>query len=82
MVWQQFLQMLRLVAFAAHVGASGSESATWFRINRGGDLPFLDDPLSLRMDIHRRNRGEQRLGIWVQLLFKQLFRRCRLYQLA
>lgn len=64
----------RLTAFRRIPAALGKAAARR-RVHRGGYLPFQDDPFLLLMDIGNRDRGEQRLRVRMQRIFKQLLGR-------
>ena len=73
---------LCLEAFRLCIQASGSKAAAGGRIDRGRNFTLEDDAVADSVCLCHRDRGQKRLRIGMQLLFKQLVGRTLFHEVS
>ena len=76
------LKRLRLMAGLTGMRAPGRKTAAGLGIDGRNQFTLDQNALGRIVNIHRRDRREQRLGIGMKGLFKQLLRITGLHQLS
>ena len=82
MAGNKLLQMLRLMALVAGIGAAGGKAAARLGIDGRHHLALKQDALLGIVDIRGGDGGKQRLGIRVQRADEELLGGSRFHQLA